>query len=506
VSRQPDILVIVADQLATGALPFHGDPVTQAPAMSGLAENGVVFDGAYCGSPLCAPSRAALMTGLLPSRTGVYDNAAPLPSDIPTFAHYLRREGYHTALAGKMHFCGPDQLHGFERRLNTDIYPADFGWTPDWSLPDYRPHWYHDMSSVIDAGPCVRSNQLDYDEEAFHAAEQVLYDHARSVDDRPLCLVASFTHPHDPYTITKQWWDLYEGADIPMPTYPYDDAVATPHERRLRQVCATDVSEVTKEQVHAALRAYRGEISYVDNHIARLLDVLRSTDRLDDTVVVLTSDHGDMLGERGLWYKMSFFEGSARVPFVVSAPGRFAPARVATPVSSADLLPTLLSIVKDGDVSGLVGDLDGRNLHPMLTGEDLHRDPVRAEYLAEGSIAPIVMTRSGDLKLVRSPGDPDQVYDLAADPLERDNLDGDTAYAERYGELQADMSAYWDLTEIDRRVRQSQQQRAVIVQALASGAHEAWDYSPVYDGSRRFIRNNHDLGESESLARYPRVT
>jgi choline-sulfatase len=107
---------------------------------------------------------------------------------------------------------------------------------------------------------------------------------------------------------------------------------------------------------------------------------------------------------------------------------------------------------------------------------------------------------------VHSPADPDQLYDLVADPLERNNLVGDTRYAERYRELQADLSAYWDLAEIDRRVHESQQRRTVIVQALARGAQEPWDYSPVYDGSRRFIRNNRDLGESESLARYPRVT
>jgi choline-sulfatase len=175
-------------------------------------------------------------------------------------------------------------------------------------------------------------------------------------------------------------------------------------------------------------------------------------------------------------------------------------------VSTADLLPTLLSIVRDGDLSGLVGDLDGRNLHPMLTGADLQRDPVRSEYLAEGSIAPIVMTRSGDLKLVRSPADPDQLYDVSADPLERTNLVADPAYAEPYAELKSDTAAYWDLTEIDRRVRESQQQRTVIVEALANGAPEAWDYSPVYDGPHRFIRNNQDLGDSEARARYPRVT
>src|SRR5262249_23358319 len=161
---RPDILIVVADQLTTAAMPFHGNEVTRAPAMAALAEDGVVFENAYTASPLCTPARAALMTGMLPSRTGCYDNASGFSSEIPTFAHHLRNEGYRTVLAGKMHFCGPDQLHGFEERLTTDIYPADYDWTPDWES-DERPHWYHHMSSVTEAGTCVRTNQLDYDAE-----------------------------------------------------------------------------------------------------------------------------------------------------------------------------------------------------------------------------------------------------------------------------------------------------------------------------------------------------
>ena len=130
-----NILLVMADQMAPAALPIHGHPLTRMPVLSGLAEQGVVFDSAYCNSPLCSPSRAAFMSGRLPSKTGAYDNAAEFRSDIPTFAHYLRRAGYRTILSGKMHFCGPDQLHGFEERLTTDIYPADFGWTPDWDQP-----------------------------------------------------------------------------------------------------------------------------------------------------------------------------------------------------------------------------------------------------------------------------------------------------------------------------------------------------------------------------------
>jgi choline-sulfatase len=351
---KPNVLILMADQMVPSALPFHGHPITQTPAMSGLADSGVVFDNAYTGSPLCSPGRASFMTGLLPSRTHTYDNAAELASEIPTFAHYMRGAGYRTVLSGKMHFCGPDQLHGFEERLTTDIYPADYGWTPDWNRPHDRPYWYHDMSSVVDAGPCLRSNQLDFDDEVAFAAERELFGHIRSNDERPFCFVVSFSHPHDPFAIPREWWDMYRDEDVPMPQFGYDEAALHPHERRLRHVCAMNGVEITTEQVRAARRAYYGAISYVDNHIGKLISLLRETGRLDDTVVILTSDHGEMLGERGLWYKMNFFEGSARVPLVVSAPRWFRAGRVSSPATTMDLLPTLVGLAQDGDLSGIV--------------------------------------------------------------------------------------------------------------------------------------------------------
>ncbi len=119
--KNPNILFILTDQLAGPALPCYGHPVVKAPNITRLAEEGIIFDSAYCNSPLCAPSRASLMTGQLPSRIGAYDNAAQFPADVPTFTHYLRALGYRTCLSGKMHFVGPDQLHGFEERLTTDI-------------------------------------------------------------------------------------------------------------------------------------------------------------------------------------------------------------------------------------------------------------------------------------------------------------------------------------------------------------------------------------------------
>jgi choline-sulfatase len=503
--QPPNVLILMADQLAPEALPFHGNTLTQAPVMSSLAESGVVFENAYTASPLCSPARASVMTGLLPSRTHAYDNAAEFSSEIPTFAHYLRRAGYRTVLAGKMHFCGSDQLHGFEERLTTDIYPADYDWTPDWDHPEERPHWYHDMSSVINAGPCLRSNQLDFDDEVGFSAERELFRHISSNDERPFCFVVSFTHPHDPYAIPRRWWDLYSDDDIPMPVFGYDETNAHPHEARLRHVCAMDEVEVSAEQVRAARRAYYGAISYVDDRIGRLIKVLRETERLDDTVVILTSDHGDMLGERGLWYKMNFFEGSVRVPLVVSAPSWFKAGRASSPVSTMDLLPTLVDLCDPDNETEIVGPLDGRSLVPLLTDQSGDRGTVTAEYLAEGAIAPIVMVRRGDVKLVHSPSDPDQLFDLAVDPLERVNLAADPDRADVLAELKAEVADRWDLPRIDQEVRTSQQRRIAVVEALRNGVGSGWDFAPHYDASRRYIRNHMALGDLERMARYPPV-
>jgi choline-sulfatase len=500
---RPDILIVIADQLTTAAMPFHGNEVTKAPAMAELAENGVVFDNAYTASPLCTPARASLMTGLLPSNTHTYDNAAGFSSELPTFAHHLRAAGYRTVLSGKMHFCGPDQLHGFEERLTTDIYPADYNWTPDWDT-DERPHWYHDMSSVTEAGVTVRTNQLDFDDEVAYAAERGLFEHIRSEDERPFCFVVSFTHPHDPYAIPQEYWDRYDPADIPMPAYGYDEGITHPHDERLRAVCAMGDVEITDDMVRDARHAYLGAVSYVDDRLQRLLEILRVTGRLENTVVILTSDHGDMQGERGLWYKMSFYEGASRVPLVVSAPARFAPSRIASPVSTMDLLPTLVGIA-GGDDAGVAEHLDAESLMPLLRGERDDREVVVGQYLAEGAVAPIVMLRRGSWKLIHSPADPDQLFDLATDPLERHNRAEDPAATEVLAELRAEVAARWDLEQIDAEVRESQRRRRVVSDALVHGHASSWDYAPPYDAAHRYIRNHTDLGDLEAMARYPAV-
>ncbi len=501
----PNILIIMADQLTAGALPAYGNTVAKTPVIDQLARDAVVFDSAYCNSPLCAPSRIAFMTGRLPSATGGYDNAAEFPSQMPTFAHYLRLAGYRTILSGKMHFCGPDQMHGFEERLTTDIYPADYGWTPDWERPDIRPEWYHNMDSVTQAGPCVRTNQMDFDEEVVFAARQKLHDMVRGADRRPFCMVVSMSHPHDPFTIPQPYWDRYRDDEIDMPRVPDAPDPDDPHAARLRHVCGLDQRPVTEAEVRAARHAYYGAVSYFDDQAGALLRTLRET-RLDgDTIVVIVADHGELLGERGLWYKMSFHEPACRVPLIVHAPGRFAARRVKVSVSMVDLLPTLAAIAQGGEEPAYATPIDGRSLLPHLRGQTGH-DEVLGEFLGEGVVTPMVMIRRGAHKFVHAPGDPDQLYDLQADPEERTNLAATLPAQDLLASFRAEVASRWDLTGLRAEVLASQRRRRFVAEALRRGMQSAWDFQPVRDARQQYIRSHMKLDELEAMGRFPRVT
>lgn len=511
-SKQPNLLIIQADQCAAPALPTYGHPVVKAPHLAALGEGGVVFDNAYCNSPLCGPSRFSMLTGQLPSRTGVYDNAAEMPSQIPTFAHYLRHLGYQTILCGKMHFVGADQLHGFEERLTTDIYPADFTWTPDWEHPERLQEWYHNMFSVVTAGQCEAALDLDYDDEvAFHGVRK-LYELARSADERPFCLVVSFTHPHDPYLVRPDDWQRYADDEIDMPavTPPYEQLDA--HSRRLLDCFAIDEYTITEQHIRDARHGYYSAISYIDDKVGQLLHALNATGRDQDTIVIFTSDHGDMLGEHGLWYKMSWFEWSARVPLIVHAPQRFAPKRVAAPVSLLDLLPTLVDLATDGAGVAWAAPVDGHSLLPLLTqqggeeqgGEDQWGDhPVIGEYLAECVAAPLLMIRRGRYKYICCAGDPDQLYDLESDPHEVTNLASLPAYAATVQRFQQEVRQQWAVDQLRQAVIASQRQRHLVANALLQGRPTYWDFQPQRDASQAYVRNHMEFWELYKRTRFP---
>ena len=502
--KKPNILFVMADQLAAQYLPFHGHPLVQTPNLSRLAAEGVVFENAYSTSPLCAPARASVMNGLLPSRTGVYDNAAEFPSAIPTWAHYLRHMGYRTCLSGKMHFVGPDQLHGLEERLTTDIYPADFGWTPDWRLKQERiDWWYHNMTSVLQPGIAEITNQLEFDDDVLFQAQRKIYDHARFDRDAPLALMASFTHPHDPYAARKQFWNLYNDADIDLPKVPpiqHNERDA--HHQRLHEMSAMDDYVVGEQDVRSARHGYYANISYVDNLVGQLLATLETTGLLENTVVVFTADHGDFLGERGLWYKMSFLEPSAHVPLLIWSPGRFKPRRVKEPVGLTDLLPTLVDIANDGPLP-LARQVDGRSLLPLLTGGNENANATCwGEYLAEGTVSPMYMLRRGPWKFIHAPTDPDQLFNLADDPLELNNLASKHPLGKT---MRKEVEGKFDIPRIHTAVLESQKARLMMFEAMKNGSLFPWDFQPLRKASEQYTRNHMSVTDRDLQSRFPKA-
>jgi choline-sulfatase len=502
---KPNILIIMVDQL-TGTL-FADGPAAflHAPNLRALAERSVRFANCYTASPLCAPARASFMSGQMPSRTRVYDNAAEFASSIPTFAHHLRGAGYRTCLSGKMHFVGPDQLHGFEERLTTDIYPADFGWTPDYRHPGERiDWWYHNMGSVTGAGVAEITNQLEYDDDVAFQALQKIYDLSRGADNRPWCLTASFTHPHDPFVARKKYWDLYEACEHlepEVPEFPLEHQDA--HSRRILAACDRAKFAITQEHIRRSRRAYFANISYLDDKVGDLLSALAATRQAENTAILFTSDHGEMLGERGMWFKMSFFEGSARVPLMLAAPG-LKPRSVNEAVSTVDVAPTLCELAGVG-LDGIAQWLDGSSLVPLAEGARRNK-PVAIEYAAEASVAPMVSLVGNGFKFNHCEADAPQLFDLDADPQELTNLaeDPHPAHVARTAAFMEAIRTRWDLARFDADVRESQARRLAIYPALRNGAYFPWDFQPLRAASERYMRNHMNLDTLEESKRYPR--
>lgn len=478
---KPNIILFMVDQLTSFVLKSYGGTVCKTPNIDALAARGTVFENAFCNYPLCAPSRFSLMSGRLPSRIGAYDNGAEFAASIPTFAHYLRLNGYYTCISGKMHFVGPDQYHGFEERLTTEIYPADMSWTPvpeftDLNKDQERTYTFgvSTVDSVRDAGPVARSMQIDYDEDVIHHAVRELYTRARSDDDRPFMMTVSLTHPHDPYVTLQKYWDMYPDASIDEPGTPYIPVEERDeHSQSLFYHYGQDKTEITEQDYRNARRGYYGMISYVDDLFGRLMDALKDSGFSDNTTIIFASDHGDMIGERGMWFKKTLFNPAIQVPVII-AHADHGQNRVSAPVSLLDLFPTIL------DIAGIAADdiqtpVDGQSLLSAIKGGKID-GPVFAEHIDGGTAAPRVMVRDGDKKLTLSRGYPPQLYDLETDPNELHNLAGKNDSDEaRLTEL---AKATWDLDALTEKVLADQTARKLVDSALATGRQEIWDFIP----------------------------
>lgn len=509
--HRPNILLIMADQLAAPALSTYGGTFAQTPHIDELANQGILFQQNYCNFPICAPSRFSMLSGRLASRFGCYDSGHEFGASNATIMHYLRALGYRTILSGKMHFIGPDQLHGYERRLTTDIYPTRFEWIADWDRANaagdggtLKGHQTLD-DRVRSGGKVIRTLQMDYDEETDYQAHQALYDLARD-NERPFFLTVSYSHPHDPFEATDPWWSLYSSDDVPMPKVariaPED---CDPHSARLMRMYGAEHDILSDEEMRRARHAYFANISYIDDKVGKLMRTLSEIGLEDETIVVFTADHGEMLGERGLWFKFNFFEWSMRVPLIIRMPGKEnAGRRIRKQSSLVDLMPTLIDLVTDGNAPEPVSPLDGASLAGAISdGLDGH-DTTLAEYHAEGALAPQFMVRNGRFKLIRSRSDPPLLFDLEADPDELSNLAEDVLHTGTLARLDRIVSENWDAVALEDEILESQHRHRFIRDSLACGDTSAWDYSPDYKAAIRYVRGT--PGQDKAARRLPTLS
>jgi choline-sulfatase len=453
--KKPNILVVMSDQHARRYATPYGHPFIRTPNMQRLADAGATFVNSYCNSPICGPSRASFMTGRHVPDIEAWDNGCVLHGDVPTWAHLLNAAGYETVLSGKMHFQGADQMHGFGRRLLSDVHgdssselAANWAeWLPETSAAG--------MDMFHETGPGEHPFSA-YDEVA--TAKASAFIRSQQHVDRPWALMVGLITPHYPFVVRRKYWDLYypEHADLPeIPAHVHD---LHPHKRRLAEWFSfTDVPE---DLVARARAGYYGLISYTDACLGALLDAVDETGQTGETVVVYTSDHGEGAGEHGMWNKHTFYENSVGIPVLLRWPARIPPgARVDQPVSLVDLTQTIL----DAAGARAPESWAGESLLPLAGGQtEVGKGLVIADFLADGSWSACRMVREGNLKYNYYHGAPEELFDLASDPAELTDLSSDPRYSRVLGNLRERAMESYDPDFVTARVLLSQRKRKLI--------------------------------------------
>jgi choline-sulfatase len=303
----------------------------------------------------------------------------------------------------------------------------------------------------------------------------------------PFMMCVSFSHPHDPFLVPQAYWDAYEHRDIPMPSAPPQEPESLhPYSQWIQMHHEIDRFPLTPEETRQARRAYYAAVTYVDELVGRLLAELRRLN-LDDTMVIFTSDHGEMLGEHGMWFKRTFYDGAVKVPLIVSQPGVFQSAVRHEAVSLVDLTATLLDYGDVPDAHAHIQRLAGNSLRPLLeAGGAPWEERVISEYYSEGTIQPMLLMRTERFKFVYVHQHPPLLFDLKTDPLELHDLASHEHDQPLVKQLQNELLDGIDVGALRERIVRSQQERLLIVEATR--APNTWKYQATRDASRLYPR------------------
>ena len=426
-TRRANLLFLCSDQHQAAASGCYGHAQAQTPHIDEIATEGVRFESAYCQSPVCVPSRGSIITGNYPSRHGAKILQDALSSDARTVAHLFGDHGYSTAAIGKMHFVDESRRHGFAHRVNSATHLARL---TKREAQAFRAD--QGAGGGTSGRPSAMPERLFRD--TFYAEEAVRF--LREHKDRPFCLWASFFMPHTPLAPQRKYWDLYEGTDIDLPERA-PSALETGFHGHLVRAKERGWYQQTDEELRDAIRGYYGNVSQMDANVGRVFDTLRELGLDKNTVVVYTSDHGEMAGAHRMWTKHNMYEQSVRVPLVVRTPDH-AGAGTAREhiVEQVDLLPTLAELCGLDAPLGL----DGRSFAASVRGaRHAAREFAYSEYYfcrrvftADDRFVgkpPIIMVRTDRWKFNYLSWERSELFDLENDPGEFRNAIEDAGNA-----------------------------------------------------------------------------
>ena len=453
-SKKPDILILMSDQHSKHFLGCYGNSIVRTPNLDRFAAEGMLFSNRYCPSPLCGPSRMSFMTSRAPSRNRVWHNTHVLPSGIPTWAHLLGAAEYQTDLIGRMHFMGSDQRHGFENRSLGEYTALDIG------SPEQGTRWItfpeascgQSRKGVEIAGKGTTTYQW-FDEQVADATCKFLREKSGEKNRRLFAAVSGFVLPHCPFIAPKDLFDYYY-LRVDIPSVEENQPPSIVDLRGKQGILDPPLSE---ERVHVARAAYYALCEYFDSLTGKILDCLRETGLAENTLVIYYSDHGEMAGDYGYWWKLSYYEGSAGIPLIARFPGVIGPSSVSDAVCNLiDVAPTIVEAAGADPMPGI----DGRSLWPIMQGE--HSNDRVDETYSEVCYYeyPSRMIRSGKWKLWVHEGSekiPPALFNIEDDPRELNNLGSDPEFAGIREELIGKLYSDWDPEFVRSASREAKQ-------------------------------------------------
>ncbi len=448
---KPNFLIIMSDQHAQNLSGCYGNNKIATPNIDRLAQEGVVFENAYCPSPVCGPSRMSFMTGREPYQTKVWTNSHILGSDIPTFAHGLGQDGYDVILSGRMHFTGVDQRHGFQERIIGDVCTEDLGESLIKTCGPY-------LESIKQSG-AGETSYMHYDEKVSETSVKFIKERIQTANPKPFCLTVGLVGPHCPYICPPEYFRKYYD-DIDIPDLSGDDYEKLHPEIR-RWMNKTSGRHVDREDIRRTRAGYFGLISYTDMLIGKIVNEVLHSELAENTVIIYLSDHGDMAGKHGLWWKWVFYDDSVKVPMIFYCPKLFRQRRISENVSLTNVANTILDIAGADSLP----TPSGISLKQLLNGNSTSwNNNVFSELCGEDEPDVIRrMIRKDQWKLIYYHGHSCSLFNLETDPAEKNDLGKKHEYKLLREELLNQLFADWRPEEIIKQLKQKDEETKLLL-------------------------------------------